>query len=306
MEPSILHDAKPSTPSQTNALDSLITATPATAPSQTNALDSLITATPIQHNTPVVAQPKSYLSVMAKNVASIPHDLPANIAKIAEGGKPFTEIDDRDAEIAKNEAEQAAYINAPGKDREILGGLSDVEAARETRSSIGMSATTLPGGVAGGVLGAGLSAAKLIPGGRIPAAIAGAALGSGASGLAMGRAQENEVVRQGVAKGDAEQYAATGEHYTNEQKVAKQDEMLATGQPQKSGMHEAGWEALGTAVELAIALTPMGKAMKSVPKGMVGKYARIGAAALAKGVGAMGVEQATETATRYRTAPSER
>ncbi len=200
--------------------------------------------------------------------------IPSYGASVIEGNTPYSEDNVLDKMQRENELAQQAFVNEPGRDTSALGGLA-------TQGEIRGIAPSLSGSIAG----------------MVPMALGsfggpvGTAIGSGLSLYGMTRAGENEFIRQKVEQENANRLQQGLPGLSQQEKIALQDKINASGDTLKSGLAQSIPETLGNAAELAIAKTPIGEAGKFVSK-LIPKNALARAGVV--GLGKFGATQATE------------
>lgn len=219
--------------------------------------------------------------------------LPAYGASVLEGDQPYSNTNNLDELQQQSRESQAEFVNQPGRDTPAFGGVfgKDVTLGniREAAPSLTMSGATMAPAAIGGMIGG------------IPGALIGGALGY----YGMHRGAENDFVRQKIENDNA-QRAQTGlPSYTPQQTIDEQNRLIATGDPAKTGLIQAGSETAGNLLDLGILAakqTPYGKAVSAlnslIPKGLLSKALTVGANAAGKAIGISGVELGEEELAR--------
>ncbi|MDD5084224.1 MAG: PLxRFG domain-containing protein [Candidatus Moranbacteria bacterium] len=213
--------------------------------------------------------------------------IPAYVNAAIEGDRPYTTLDRADEQIAQNALGQRAFIEGPNADAPVLGGLAKERDIRQGADSASGTLATLAPALAGSAYGS-----LFGPVGTVVGGLAGAGLGL----YGMKRYDENRFIRENVEKANADRAAAGQPELSQPEAVALQDKLVATGDPQARGLWEAGSETLGTAAELAIALSPL-KAAKLL-KPIASPLARAALVGTGKALGIAGTEVGEEEVTR--------
>lgn len=253
-------------------------------------VDSLLQEGHSKYGPADTGKPPSTLETYGETIAQGIKQVPAFMAQAIEGQTPYSEhnaLDTTQEEAAKSQEE---FVNQPGKDAPALGGLTTHGAIRETAQSI--ASYVVP--TVAGLVGAGIGSLAGPAG-----TIAGGAIGTGFGTWATHRQAGGQFVRDVVEKESADQETATGKPLSTEEKVARQTQLVESGDPTKTGLAQSIPEYIGTVGELALLMTPQGKlfsvAKSLIPSNPILKAAVSGAT---KASGAMGMEQVESEASR--------
>lgn len=217
--------------------------------------------------------------------------IPASVASMVEGSTPYTENNFLDKIQADDQASQQEFVNRPGRDAPALWDLANQGEIREAAPSLSGSGVAMAPMLAGAGIGGAI-------GGPV-GALAGGVIGTGLGLYGMYRQGENQFVKQAIDQENANRANQSLPPLTQQEAIAKQDQINASGDTAKSGLAQSLPEMVGNAAELGIAMTPIGKAggivSKLIPKNVLGRAAAVGGAKLAA---VMGTELGEEEITR--------
>jgi GGDEF domain-containing protein len=225
----------------------------------------------------------STLGTYGETIGQALKGVPAAAAQIYEGATPYSEVNLADTLQENQEKKQREFEAEPGGNQEVLGGFATAEEVKKQAPSMSTAVTSLVPAVAAGALGGLLSP---IPGGTL----IGAGLGGVGSYYATKRAEENQFVKQYVESENAKRQANNLPPLTQDEKIAFQNKIIESRDVNKMGHAGAAPEIAGTALEAAIAATPVGKLAKFLPKGAVTR-------GITTGLGKLGAIGATEVGT---------
>lgn len=224
--------------------------------------------------------------------------IPASVASMVEGSTPYTENNFLDKIQADDQVSQQEFINRPGRDAPALGGLASQGEIREAAPSLSGSMVSMAPMLAGAGAGAAIGSAVPLVGTAL-GGLAGGVIGTGLGLYGMYRQGENQFVKQAVDQENANRAEQSLSPLTQQEAIAKQDQINASGDTAKSGLAQSLPEMAGNAAELGIAMTPIGKAggivSKLIPKNVLGRAAAVGGAKFAA---VMGTELGEEEITR--------
>lgn len=235
----------------------------------------------------------SSLGALGRTLTRVPENLVAKGIQAVQG-KEGASITDRGIAdqfvnfVEKRNRELAEQYEGTG-DVPLTGGLISKKDVAEFGPNLAYMGVTMPGTIAGGMAGAAAGGAT----GSVPgAAIGGVVGGMAGGGLVAHRATGYQVMTDWLEKKNEEIKKLTGKSISpEEEKKFKEDfGRLAD----KSGLWEAGPEAAGNVLELALMKSPMGRILSMVPKGVKGKIA----AGALRAAGLLGTEAGTETVTQ--------
>ncbi|MEN6421335.1 MAG: diguanylate cyclase [Smithella sp.] len=174
---------------------------------------------------------------------------------------------------------------------DFIPGLISKQDLAELAQNLGFSISSLGASAAGGA-----AAGSVAPGpGTLAGGIAGFVGGMAGGGASAYRMQAYQTMNDWLKKKNEESIRQFGRGISKEEENAfkKQFKSLAT----ETGLWEAGPEAIGNALELALAFgkgTLPGRIASFMPKGMAGKALT----AAGRAAGVLGTEEATETVTQ--------
>ena len=241
--------------------------------------------------------PVSTLGTYGETIAQAVKQTPAYIAQAIEGKTPFSERTKADETIESAQKSQEVFEKRPGAKSSVLGGFAEAEDVRKQAPSMASSFGGIIPTVVGGAIGGAATGAGAGPVGAGIGALAGGAL----SYIGMKRAAENQLIRSYVNKKEQE----AGRPLSPQEKLAVQEEALASGEVEKYGHAEAGGELAGQAAEGLIALTPAGKILKGATSFVPTKVGKALAVGAGKALGITGTEIGTETGTQMFQQPVE-
>lgn len=250
---------------------------------------------PVENHDPGIVG--NYIQAIGQGVLNVP----GYLASAIEGNNPYDEqnyLDELQANTAKSNKQ---FSSRPGGDVKYLGGNLSAQDIRNSAESLGSSFASAVPAFGGGALGGAALGSMVSPG--IGTAI-GAGIGSLLSLPVMKRATGNQFIRQvadnEVAKENEARAKLGHPELTPEEtqglRLATQQRLNESGDPDLYGIAEAAPEAISSAIEAGIMATPFGKIAKSV--GTIGNpLLRAGASALGKVAAINASEQAEEQAT---------
>lgn len=214
---------------------------------------------------------KSTLGALGKTALRIPENILAKGIQAVQGQEGASVTDQGLADKYVNWVEgrnrKLAEEYEGAGDVPFTGGLIPKKAVAELGPNLAYSAATMAASAAGGA-GAGVLA---IPTG--PGAVAAATAGSmAAGGTAAHRMTGYQVMNDWLARKNEESIKQFGRGITPDEEAQFKENFsnLAT----ESGLWEAGPEAVGNVLEMALMKTPLGKIAGWVPKGVGGKIAK--------------------------------
>ena len=235
------------------------------------------------------------LGAYGQTIVQAAKGVPAYIGQAVEGGTPFNQENGVDQLIKDNQKSNEQFANGPDAEQPVLGGLAKVKdikgSAGSLTSSLATMAPTVVGGLIGGALGGPAAPVTAAVGATI-----GGFIGGGIGYLGMSRQSENQLIRDVVDKEDQTRAAQNKPLLNQDEKIEKQNAMLESGDPQLQGAAEAGGETIGNFLEIAAAVTPLGK-LGTVIKSVAGPFTGALATAAIRGAGILATENIEEQAT---------